>query len=84
MPSSARAALRPAHAHRILRRVTETSPARRAARRRRGLLLAVALLLGGAGASDPVVAQVNITINPAMTTGPAGARVTIVEFSDYQ
>ena len=25
-----------------------------------------------------------LTVNPAMTRGPAGAPVTIVEFSDYQ
>jgi protein-disulfide isomerase len=28
--------------------------------------------------------QVNLTVDPAMTRGPAGAPVTIVEFSDYQ
>jgi hypothetical protein len=28
--------------------------------------------------------QVNLTADPAMTKGPAGAPVTIVEFSDFQ
>jgi protein-disulfide isomerase len=28
--------------------------------------------------------QVNLTVDPAMTKGSAGAPVTIVEFSDYQ
>jgi hypothetical protein len=31
-----------------------------------------------------VVAQVELTITPAMTKGPPGAPVVIVEFSDYQ
>jgi protein-disulfide isomerase len=29
-------------------------------------------------------AQVNLTVEPAMTKGAATAKVTIVEFSDYQ
>ncbi len=29
-------------------------------------------------------AQVNLTVEPAMTKGTATAKVTIVEFSDYQ
>ena len=29
-------------------------------------------------------AQVNLALDPAMTKGAAGAKVTIVEFSDYQ
>jgi len=29
-------------------------------------------------------AQVNLTVESAMAKGPAGAKVTIVEFSDYQ
>jgi hypothetical protein len=28
--------------------------------------------------------QVNLTVEPAMTKGSAGAPVTIVEFSDFQ
>jgi protein-disulfide isomerase len=47
-------------------------------------VLLVALLLGGLVSSDALLAQVNITVNPAMATGPARAPVTIVEFSDYQ
>ncbi|MGH7331408.1 MAG: hypothetical protein ACREKS_01420 [Candidatus Rokuibacteriota bacterium] len=39
------------------------------------LLLAVSTLAHG---------QVNLTVDPAMTKGAAGAPVTIVEFSDYQ
>ena len=39
----------------------------------------VALLLTARGR-----AQVNLTMDPAMTKGPATAAVTIVEFSDYQ
>lgn len=48
-------------------------------------VLAVAAIVGGLwatgcfGQSTPA-----ITINPAMTRGPASAPVTIVEFSDYQ
>lgn len=38
------------------------------------------LLLTGEGADG----QVNLTVHPAMTKGPAAAPVTIVEFSDYQ
>ena len=29
-------------------------------------------------------AQVQLTLEPSMTKGAAGSRVTIVEFSDYQ
>ncbi|MBI3625859.1 MAG: hypothetical protein HY215_06905 [Candidatus Rokubacteria bacterium] len=36
---------------------------------------------GAAGAQEPAV---KLTLDPAMTKGPATARVTIVEFSDYQ
>jgi hypothetical protein len=39
------------------------------------------LLLAGGGRAD---GQVNLSIAPAMSKGPAGAPVTIVEFSDYQ
>jgi hypothetical protein len=34
--------------------------------------------------SDGIAAPIRITIDPAMTKGPAGAPVTIIEFSDYQ
>jgi hypothetical protein len=46
-------------------------------------LASVALLLGlftsSAGGEAPA-----FTVNPMMAKGPAGAAVTIVEFSDYQ
>lgn len=42
------------------------------------------LLLAGAVVTGTPLAQVNITIDPAMTTGSPRAAVTIVEFSDYQ
>jgi hypothetical protein len=32
----------------------------------------------------PERAQTRLTIDPAMTKGPANASVTILEFSDYQ
>ena len=44
-----------------------------------GVILAV-LVLGATAAP----AQVNVTVQPSMTKGPATAPVTIVEFSDYQ
>jgi hypothetical protein len=37
-----------------------------------------------AGAAAPGVAQVDLTVDPARTRGPAGAAVTIVEFSDFE
>lgn len=43
-------------------------------------LLAVLLLIVGGRADG----QVNLTVDPAMARGAAGAPVTIVEFSDYQ
>lgn len=43
------------------------------------LLLASVLLLAA-----PARGQVEITLDPAMTKGAAGAPVTILEFSDYQ
>jgi hypothetical protein len=46
-----------------------------------GVVLAViALRAGGAGAQPPV----DITVEPTMVKGAPDARVTIVEFSDYQ
>ena len=34
--------------------------------------------------TGPAVAQVELTVVPAMTRGPEGAPVTIVEFLDYE
>ena len=45
-------------------------------------LLVLALVLAGGGASGQ--APGDITVEPTMVKGPAGAPVTIVEFSDYQ
>ena len=50
----------------------------------------VALLLVGAGGLALVMfapgsrAQVNVTLETSMSRGAPGAKVTIVEFSDYQ
>jgi hypothetical protein len=46
----------------------------------RPLLALLFLLLAG----ERVHGQVGLTVNAAMTRGPAAAPVTIVEFSDYQ
>lgn len=35
-------------------------------------------------AMAPAAAQVDMTADPAMTRGPAGAPVTIVEFFDFE
>jgi hypothetical protein len=60
-------------------------------RSRRGLLVGAVLvaLLGAAVLAGVLLvprsrADVDVTVDPAMVKGPAGARVTIVEFSDYQ
>jgi protein-disulfide isomerase len=45
--------------------------------------LLVSLLLA-AGAVAPGVAQVELTVTPAMTRGAENAPVTIVEFSDFE
>jgi len=43
------------------------------------------LILGWcASAPAPAVAQVDLSVVPAMTRGPAGAPVTIVEFKDFE
>jgi hypothetical protein len=47
---------------------------------RAALLVLTLVLVGGAGAQVPG----DITVEPTMVKGPAGAPVTIVEFSDYQ
>jgi protein-disulfide isomerase len=50
-----------------------------------GLAIAVLLLVAFAlTLTRSARAQVDLTIDPAMTRGPASAPVTIVEFSDYQ
>jgi protein-disulfide isomerase len=48
-----------------------------------GIPLVVCLLLT-AGAVAPAVAQVEVTVTPTMTRGPANAPVTIVEFFDFE
>ena len=45
--------------------------------------LLVSLLLAAAFGT-PAAAQVDLTVTPAMTRGPEGAPVTIVEFVDYE
>jgi len=42
--------------------------------------LLVSLLLAAA----PAAAQVDLTVTPAMTRGPEGAPLTIVEFVDFE
>jgi hypothetical protein len=44
------------------------------------LLVPALVLVGGATGQMPG----DITVEPTMVKGPAGAPVTIVEFSDYQ
>lgn len=44
-------------------------------------LLPLLLVVGAAG---PAAAQVDITMDPGRTRGPAQAPVTIVEFSDFE
>jgi protein-disulfide isomerase len=58
------------------RRVAKSGPGRRL------LMLAVAVILWVPSALAQTGAP--LTIDPAMTKGPANAPVTIVEFSDYQ
>jgi hypothetical protein len=41
-------------------------------------------LLSVLATCGPAAAQLELTVDPTMTTGPAAAPVTIVEFSDYQ
>ncbi len=43
-------------------------------------LLALIVSLGGV----PARAQVNLSVDPAMTKGPPNAPVVMIEFSDYQ
>jgi len=44
----------------------------------------VGLMVVAAFLARPSAAPAELTINPAMSKGPAGAPVTILEFSDYQ
>jgi hypothetical protein len=51
------------------------------------LLVALALVVGAAVTAADSQAPgrpLDLSINPAMAKGPAGAPVVIVEFSDYQ
>ena len=51
----------------------------------RRLLVPLLLALGVCvTAPAPVMAQVDLTVVPAMTRGPEGAPVTIVEFLDFE
>lgn len=60
-------------------------PAQRSVPRRvYTILAALGLVLATALALAPALAQIELTVAPAMTQGPAQAPVTIVEFSDYQ
>ncbi len=45
--------------------------------------LLVSLLLA-AGSVTPAAAQLDLTVTPAMTRGPEGAPLTIVEFFDFE
>jgi hypothetical protein len=47
-------------------------------------LVALVSLLLVAGLSRPAIAQVDLTVTAAMTLGPEGAPVTIVEFVDFE
>jgi protein-disulfide isomerase len=44
----------------------------------------LATVLAGAAPASAQNPAVNLTLDPAMIKGPATARVSIVEFSDYQ
>ena len=50
----------------------------------RGLLRRLMPLLVLACAAVPAAAQVDLTVDPVRTRGPAQAPVTIVEFSDFE
>jgi uncharacterized protein involved in exopolysaccharide biosynthesis len=55
--------------------------------KRIALVVALVIAVGGLGAvllTPRGRAQVNLTVEGAMTKGPSSAKVTIVEFSDYQ
>ena len=67
------------------RRVTRVTPRFRRSPR---VYYTLARVLSGlvlfAGWAVGAVAQVTLTVTPAMVKGRSDARVTIVEFSDYQ
>jgi hypothetical protein len=44
----------------------------------------VALALALAPGASRAQAPIELTVNPSMVKGSAGAAVTIIEFSDYQ
>ena len=46
--------------------------------------LLAAIFVGGLLMAPRTRADVELTVDPAMSKGPAQAGVTIVEFSDYQ
>jgi protein-disulfide isomerase len=48
------------------------------------LLVTPLLLLLLAPSASRAQAPVELTLTPSMVKGPAGAPVTIIEFSDYQ
>jgi hypothetical protein len=48
------------------------------------IFVLVGLAVAAASSAPAARGQAGITIEPAMTKGPANARVTILEFSDYQ
>jgi hypothetical protein len=77
-----RAPLRGAPPHRILGRVKRTLHVEHRRPRIYHSLPVLLLLLVGGG--DPARGQVGLSVDPAMTKGPATAPVTIVEFTDYQ
>ena len=55
--------------------------------KRIALVAALVVAVGGLGVllvTPRGRAQVNLSVEPTMTRGPATAKVTIVEFSDYQ
>jgi len=55
--------------------------------KRIALVAALVVAVGGLGVlllTPRSRAQVNLSVEPTMTRGPATAKVTIVEFSDYQ
>ena len=50
----------------------------------RSFVVVLSLLVVAALGASRTDGQVELTVHPSMVKGPAGAPVTIVEFSDYQ